>query len=393
MFKFSGPLLASKSWLNRALVVQYFNPQLKIRGHSNSEDVVVLQKAIADLGTSDEFYLGQGGTSLRFFAFLAARKAGTWKLKAHPRLLARPQKELKDILKQLGVEVEIEPGQITIHSTGWKNDGTVMCDTKESSQFASGLILNSWNLEFDLQVQLNKPLTSEDYLWMSVDLLKKAGLKIHIEESEASYHLNIPRCQKSTLSQMNAEVDVSSVFSLMAAAAVGGDATVTNWSDSSVQPDMAFLKIFREMGIHFDQTDTTFHVAAQNNWKSCEVDLNKSADLFPVLSVLCALAQGTSKLYGAEQLKLKESDRIVKTKELLELAGFKTETLVDGLAIFGKSSVQEKAKPMKFNPDHDHRMAMAAGILKLAGYNIQIETPAVVAKSYPHFWQNTGLMP
>ncbi|MBC7421557.1 MAG: hypothetical protein H7328_12590 [Bdellovibrio sp.] len=393
MFKFAGSLLASKSWMNRALVIQSFNPQIKIIGETDSDDVKVLQKAIESIPYADHFYLGQGGTSLRFFAFLASRKPGTWFIKAHARLLERPQKELKETLKQLGIEVEFQDDEIIIRSQGWKNDGTVMCDTKLSSQFASGLILNSWNLEFDLQVQMNKPIISADYLWMTLDILKTAGLKYHLVESEASFHLSIPKCQKPSSSDLHSEVDVSSTFSLVAAAVVAGDVQIENWNSSSVQPDMAFTKILNQMGILFQQQANQFTIKQQSSWNACEINLNKSPDLFPVLSVLCALGKGTSQLYGAEQLKLKESDRITKTKELLDLAGFRSELLVDGLAIYGLSSAQDKNQALTFNPDHDHRMAMAAGILKLAGYNIKIETPEVVQKSYPQFWQHTGVNP
>ena len=49
MFKFNGTLPASKSWMNRALVNQHFNPQLKIEGTSDSEDVKVLNQSLQSL--------------------------------------------------------------------------------------------------------------------------------------------------------------------------------------------------------------------------------------------------------------------------------------------------------------------------------------------------------
>ncbi len=390
MFKFAKDLLVSKSWMNRALVIQHFNPRLKVTGETTSDDVVILKKAIAGIGAEDHFYLGQGGTSLRFFIFLISRKVGTFYIKAHPRLLERPLKEIKEILKQLGVEVELKADEIIVRSLGWKVDGAIMCDTKTSSQFISGLLLSSWNLELDLQIQINKPVVSADYFWMTLELMKTAGFVYHLEESEASYHLTIPRFQKANALELKAEVDVSSAFSLIASAVVAGDVSIYNWNPKSTQPDMQFLKILTLMGIAYEESVEQLHVKQHKSWKACTVNLNSCPDLFPVLSVLCALAEGTSQLYGAEQLKYKESDRIAKTKELLDLVGFKTEELVDGLGIYGLSSTQDKAKLVVFNPDHDHRMAMAAGVLKLAGYNIKIETPEVVQKSYPQFWQDIG---
>ena len=46
-----------------------------------------------------------------------------------------------------------------------------------------------------------------------------------------------------------------------------------------------------------------------------------------------------------------------------------------------------------FNPDHDHRMAMAAAVLKLAGFTIDIQDADVVKKSYPGFWKDIGIQP
>ncbi len=110
-----------------------------------------------------------------------------------------------------------------------------------------------------------------------------------------------------------------------------------------------------------------------------------------MLAVLCAFAEGVSTLLGAEQLIYKESNRIQKTYELLCLMGFKCELHAGGLTIYGKSSSQPPSKLCKFNPDHDHRMAMAAALFKLKSYNIEIEHPEVVNKSYPDFWKDVGL--
>ena len=145
------------------------------------------------------------------------------------------------------------------------------------------------------------------------------------------------------------------------------------------------------MQIQFESSPTEFKILKHNIWNSVEAHLNSCPDLFPVLAVLCAMARGESVLSGAAQLKIKESDRILKTKELLNLCGYQCEELPDGLKISGESSMQNFAKPILFNPDEDHRMAMAAALFKLKGFNINILNPEVVNKSYPNFWKDIGL--
>ena len=104
---------------------------------------------------------------------------------------------------------------------------------------------------------------------------------------------------------------------------------------------------------------------------------------------LCALAEGNSELYGAPQLVYKESDRIAKMKELLSATGRTVETTNDGVKIGGKFSPGE----ILFDPDHDHRLAMAAGVLMLAGVPIRLKHPQVTDKSFPGFWPAIGVRP
>lgn len=393
MFSFNGNISASKSWLNRALVIQHFNPALKVDAFSASDDVISLQKAILQIGRALIFNLGMGGTSFRFFVFLISRYKGEWVLKAHDRLLERPQQELIHVLNQLGVKSEFGSGELRLQSTGWQPQSKIVCSADLSSQFASGLLLSCWNLDVDLEIEINKPITSLGYLQMTFELLKEAGMNLQIIENEKNLSVKIVKNQKSKVTELKSELDVSSAFSLASAAVTGGQVEIKNWNNNSKQPDLEFLEIFKKMKIDFSISQKNFSISQQKSWNSVEQDLNNSPDLFPVLSVLCAFASGISVLKGASQLKHKESDRIHKTQELLNLAGYKTEILKDGLKIFGQSSDQLLSKKIVFDPDHDHRMAMAAALIRLKGYNIVIQNPEVVNKSYPNFWKDIGLQP
>lgn len=389
MFKFKSDLVLSKSWLNRALIIQSYAATSFEDLNSDSDDVVCLKQALQQMKAGQkEFYLGQGGTSFRFFCFLISRQPGNWVVKAHPRLLERPQQGLRSILQQLGVQIEFEKEKVVIRSEGWKIPTLIECRAEDSSQFISGLLLNAWNLPKDLNIKIHGPIVSAEYFKMTTALLKQFGLQI----DEAST-LRILKNQIPQIAKAQPEVDVSSAFSLAAAGIIDGEVEITNWNPTSLQPDIIFLKIFDQMGISYSQTENKLKIAKHAKWNGAKVNLNHSPDLFPVLSVLCALADGPSNLFGAEQLKYKESDRLKKTKQLLDLLDFQSELRSDGLKIEGLSSKQDKNKNVIFDPDHDHRMAMAAGLFKLAGFAIQIKDPAVVNKSYHSFWKDTGIEP
>jgi 3-phosphoshikimate 1-carboxyvinyltransferase len=142
------------------------------------------------------------------------------------------------------------------------------------------------------------------------------------------------------------------------------------------------------MGISFEQNGNTFKIQQQSFFKGLNASLENCPDLFPVLAVLCAFAESDSHLYGAPQLKFKESDRIAKTAELLSKCGCRVTALDDGLKI---SAAAAAPVGFLFDPEHDHRMAMAAALLKIKELPVEILNPSVINKSYPQFYQHIGL--
>ena len=394
MFIFEGPLESSKSWMNRASIIQYYNPELKISGFSKAQDVMDLQGALSDLKKNQsDFEIGEGGTTFRFFAILLSRLSGNFKLKAHPRLLQRPQHDLIFLLQQLGCDVKVTATEMQLRSQGWNLKNKITCGASISSQFISGLLLNSWNLPQDLEVEIKTPIISEDYLKMTVSLLKNCGMKILESKTDAHLNLKILKNQIPQSQTLAAEIDLSSAFALIAAGAMAGSVKITNWDNNSTQPDILFLQILEMMNIKFLVDKNTFNIQKQTQWNGININLVNAPDLFPVLAVLCSQAQGESFLFGASQLKAKESDRLVKTFELLKLCGIESTMDSNGLKIQGGRTEKNKSEKIIFDPDHDHRMAMAAGLFQLAGYNIEVLHPQVVEKSYPKFWQDIGVIP
>lgn len=395
MFKFSGPILHSKSWLNRAQIINFYQGNPTLIDKSSSQDVIDLQTCLEDFRSGkNEFELGQGGTTFRFFVFLVSRKLGQYLLTLHPRLLSRPQEDLFGIFKQLGVQLQRKSNGFELYSKGWKLNSNfeVNISGQTSSQFASGLLLNSWQLEEKLKINISKPILSEDYLQMTLQLLKKFGLKFTLENSETFLSIQVAPHQLPVINRLQPELDVSSAFALSACAIVDGDVEIKNWPSDSIQPDQVFLTLFEKMGIKYKLSKDIFKIKKQNCWQAIDADLNNSPDLFPVLAALCALAKGRSYLHGAVQLKDKESNRIEKTAELLSLCGYNVEKNNGGLIIFGQTSTKDKSKEIFFNPDHDHRMAMAAAVLMMAGFNIKLSDSLVVKKSYPEFWLHIGIL-
>ena len=107
-------------------------------------------------------------------------------------------------------------------------------------------------------------------------------------------------------------------------------------------------------------------------------------DEIPILSALAARADGVSRITGAGELRVKETDRIRALVQNFRALGVKSEELADGLEITGSDA------PLRgrVETSGDHRIAMAFGVLgALPGNHIEIDKPAAVDVSYPGFWE------
>ena len=110
-------------------------------------------------------------------------------------------------------------------------------------------------------------------------------------------------------------------------------------------------------------------------------------DELPILSIAMAYADGTSIIEGAEELRHKETDRIMAISQLLKSINADFEELQDGLIIHGKPD--HTFESATFESFHDHRIAMAAAILSLKGRKASIIKDAECAAiSYPSFWEH-----
>jgi len=398
-FSYSGVLPASKSMLNRLLVIRAYasGKDYLIMGDSSADDVVHMKEGLASLERSEPADCGEGGTVFRFLALRASRLAGRHHLTGKHRLFSRPIDPMLDILDQLGVKAHLstvrgkvgDTPSLVIESSGaWDLRTPIRVDRSRSSQFASGILLNAWDLPSAVQLKFTGDAVSGSYFQMTETLVRRSGMDL---ETSAN-GLCIPPGQSVRAGTYRAESDLSSAFALTAAAAVCGKVDIEEFPARSLQPDRVFVDILKKMDVPVTLSDGTLHVGQASALQPVDWSLRDSPDLFPVLGVLAALAEGKSRLHGAPHLTHKESDRIGKTAELLQTMGRSYEAAPDGLVIHGEG-FQVMGIPTLFNPDHDHRLAMAAGVAMKADFPIRVSTPEVVTKSFPDFWSCIGIAP
>ncbi len=392
-FYFNGELPASKSLINRALVVASFSNDLKVIGDSHADDVQLMRAGLRQLqinvttGKTAALECGHAGTVLRFLALRAAREKGVHRLTGSARLFSRPQSELVAVLGQLGAYVEVRETEMVIRSDGWHLivDG-LQINADRSSQFASAVILSAWQLPFDLHFSVSKKVVSEGYLRMTIDLVKKLGLRVEGRGPEFFISAN----QKVSASEYLAEPDLSSAFTVAALAVVDGEAVIKNFPRPSLQPDSIFVRLLEKMGAQVEGRGADMVFRKSPALTGINVDLDNSPDLFPVLAVLCALAKSPSEVTGVGHLKYKESSRLERTAELLQLMGARIEQNESVVKIWPVKERVVGGPKIIFKVDGDHRMAMAVAVAERSGFSIQGDEMKVVSKSFPEFLQLVG---
>lgn len=387
-FSFVGKIPPSKSILNRWLILKSFCPELHQSGVSEAEDVQLMKAAVDRLlrrtaGASLEFDCGHAGTVLRFLALRVARERGRFILTGNPRLFTRPMNELVKVLKQLGSFVEVSDTKLEIQSDGWRLLGDQLyIPSDRSSQFASAFLLSAWNLPFEIFFRTTEEPVSQPYFQMTLEMVKSFGMQVRNLNAGEFY---LSARQTLVPCAFEIEPDMSSAFAVAACAAVDGEARFKDWPEVSLQPDVRFVGILERMGAAIERGAGVLSVSRAKTLKPVCEDLRSAPDLFPVLAALCALAEGTSELRGLRHLAYKESSRAENMHKLLTALGVRCEISEDEMKIFGQGR-SFSGSQLDWEPDRDHRIAMAGAVLQLAGAPVRVLHPDVVKKSFPEFW-------
>lgn len=395
---------SSKSLTNRWLIMAALaKGESRINHPLQARDTLLMAQALSALGNSveiqdDAFIVNPGttayaaevdcglaGTVMRFVPPIAALCSGDVRFDGDPHSRVRPMKQIIQGLRDLNVEVRDDARgtlPFIVSGKGFVSGGTVVIDASASSQFVSALLLAGCRYDAGLTVvHSGQSLPSLPHIDMSVEVLRKLGIKVDVEvtdhmQAKWTVHPGTPQSFNVTV-----EPDLSNAAPFLAAALVcGGSITIPDWPEITTQPGDFLRVLLPRLGATVTREGSQLCVTGTGVIQGIDIDLHEVGELTPVIAALCALAQSPSTLRGIAHLRGHETDRLAAlTTQINNLGGRVTET-TDGLQI-----VPVKLHGGTFETYSDHRMAMAGSVLGLAVPGIMIDDIATTGKTLPGF--------
>lgn len=373
-------------------------------------------------------HTGESGLLTRMMIpLLSVLNDGDIMVTGEKTLTGRPLKGAPEIMSAFGVRL-VQAGERAANSASGPADAAevfVPLDIKGSlnagkasisgisgSQIISGLLMALPLLDEDTVIELNNP-KSIPYLFITMDVMKAFGVKVWCDmeggeefaESKdwsdcTSITFHIKGGQAYKAADMDIEGDWSSAANFLVAGAVFGRVELTGLDTKSLQADLSIMDILMEAGASLSQMgddDPKGLIHVQRAPLSAfEVDAANCPDLFPIVAVLAAFCEGTSRIAGVGRLANKESDRGKAILEMLTKMGVNAKIAGDKLIVEGHSLARRclthtLLRGGSYTSHHDHRMVMA---LRVAGIGadspIEIDDTQCVAKSFPTFGELFG---
>lgn len=379
-------ITGSKSETNRLLFLQSLFPNFKIQNKSNSDDSSIMQAALKS--TSDFIDINHAGTAMRFLTSYFSQLEGREViLTGSERMQQRPIKILVDALRSLGASIEYEKkqGYPPLRIKGKKLDGgTISLPADISSQYISSLIMLGAVLKAGIELNLKGTITSMPYINMTLDLLKRLGIKTEFK----GHRILVKNTSKSKNTIQVVESDWSSASYFFSIAALSDKAKIylSNYKSNSLQGDSILRIIYKQLGVnsYFEGNNLILEKENISSPKSIKWDLSNAPDIAQTIAVSCYGLGVACDLEGLHTLKIKETDRLVALDTELSKLGAKISVTDKSLHL---SSNQDFQKGITISTYNDHRMAMAFAPLALK-IPLSVKKAEVVSKSYPSFWED-----
>lgn len=331
-----------------------------------------------------DVYLGNSGTSIRLLSGLLAGQPFKVTMSGDSSLSSRPMRRVTDPLSLMGAKIDSVEGKppLTIHG-GQKLTAIDYQLPMASAQVKSCLLLAGMYAEG--ATTITEPAPTRDH---TERMLQGMGYPVEVNGNR----VQIQGGGKLTATKIDVPTDISSAAFFMVGAAIAPGSDITLQHVGINPTRVGIINILRLMGADITLSneavtggepvaDIRVRYAPLRGINIPEDQVPLAIDEFPALFVAAACAEGRTVLTGAEELRVKESDRIQVMADGLQTLGVDAQPTADGMIINGGVIGSGEV-----NGHGDHRISMSFAMAALrAGGTIHINDCANVATSFPNF--------
>ena len=351
-------------------------------------------------GSSLDF--GNAGTGARLIMGAVAGHDITADFVGDISLSSRPMGRVLIPLREMGAEYSDGDDRLPLSQTKGGNLKAIsFTPPHASAQVKSAILLAGLGAEGVTEVIETRP--TRDH---TENMLTAFGVPVQRKSVSGGDSISVKGPARLSAANVNVPGDPSSAAFLIAAALIvpGSDIVIENVMMNPARTGL--FEVLVEMGAYL-RTDnfrrSGGETIADLHVKYTKLDgvivqesrVPSMVDEFPVLAVIAAFARGATEMRGLGELRVKESDRLQGTYDLLAANGVKCEIKGDSLIVHGAGSKGGAPARMAgivpggglVKTHHDHRLAMSALVLGLGAQSpVRIDDAAMIATSFPNFF-------
>ncbi len=373
--------IASKSMAHRLMICSALaKGETELVCSTTSKDMEATANCLSAMKNGLPMPCGESGSTLRFLLPVVSALGLDREFHMEGRLPQRPLAPLDEQLKAHGVTLS-RPQEDVLALSGQLTPGDFCLPGNVSSQYISGLLLALPLLDRPSTLTVTGKTESASYIEMTLSAMKTFGV---LAEKKGDTYYIVPQRYQSPGS-VTVEGDWSNAAFWLCAGALGAPVTVTGLDPQSLQGDRAICGLLSRFGAAVEQKGDAVTVSP-GPLTACDIDASAIPDLVPALAVVAAAARGTTRIFNAGRLRLKESDRLETVAGMLAALGGKVEQTKDGLLVTGTA-----LSGGTVDSCNDHRIAMAAAVASTL-CSVTVTGAEAVNKSYPHFWEDMEKM-
>ena len=306
-------------------------------------------------------------------------------------LSRRPMRRISLPLTAMGANIQFEGGEghfgLPLRVFGAQLHPVLWNSEHASAQIKSAILLAA--LVSGVEAEVVEPYLSRDH---SERMLSARGVAVF--QTDKGVAIRAGQLLTALDTDVPGDPSSAAFFAALAALANSGELHLTDVCLNETRTGA--FKILQRMGasLRFEDTrdvggeNVGTVVAAPGMLSGTEIggaEIPTCIDELPLLACVASRANGETRITGASELRVKESDRITAVVDNLRAIGADAEELADGMIIRGHN------RPLsgRVATHGDHRLAMAFGILAaLPGNDIVLDDPACVVVSFPSFWRD-----